>query len=189
MDRLTPKNLQDFTDAQRKLYDAFTKTRKPKAEGQVGGPFDAWMLNADMGRRISGLGNLYRFETNVDRRYVELVILVTGQFWQAQFEWFAHEPMAVEAGVPQAVIDAIKAGETPPFDHQPDEAAWRLASELHNTHQVSDTTYQLALDAFDEVGIAELINLAGFYTMVSMTLNTFRVSLPEGATYPFPIHE
>lgn len=187
MDRLTPKSPDNFNDAQKKLYDSLTANRPPRAPGHIGGPFDSWLLNADMGRRIVGLGNTFRFHTAVDRRYVELVILVTGQFWQAQFEWYAHEPMAVEAGVPQGVIDAIHRGEEPSFDDAGDEAAWQLARELHVTHQVSDATYASAVSAFGEQGVAELVNLAGYYTMVSMTLNTFQASLPEGAEYPFPV--
>jgi 4-carboxymuconolactone decarboxylase len=139
-----------------------------------------------MGTRIVGLGGMFRFKTSVDRRYVELTILVTGQFWQAQFEWYAHEPMALDAGVPRQVVDAIKAGDTPIFEHEADKITFELCSELHHKHQVSDTTYHAAVTEFGEQGVAELINLAGYYTMVSMTLNTFKVSLPEGAAYPFP---
>jgi 4-carboxymuconolactone decarboxylase len=94
--------------------------------------------------------------------------------------------MALDAGVPRQVVDAIKVGDTPIFEHEADKITFELCSELHHKHQVSDTTYNAAVTEFGEQGVAELINLAGYYTMVSMTLNTFKVSLPEGAAYPFP---
>ena len=122
----------------------------------------------------------------MDRRYVELVILVTGAHWQAQFEWFAHEPMAREAGVPEDVIQAIKIGEEPPLDDDGDRAAYTLARELLGTHQLSEATFRQAKKQFGETGVAELIALSGFYVMVSMTLNGFDVALPEGASLPFP---
>ncbi|MFP6806962.1 MAG: carboxymuconolactone decarboxylase family protein [Pseudomonadales bacterium] len=186
MTRLSEKNYQQLAPEQQSLFDEIVKTRKITPTGQIGGPFDPWLLNAEMGKRIVGLGGMFRFRSSVDRRYIELTILVTGQFWQAQFEWYAHEPMAIDAGVPQEVIDAIKVGATPAFEHEEDRITYELCNELHNNHQVSDKTYADALEQFGEQGICELINLAGYYTMVSMTLNTFKVALPDGATYPFP---
>ena len=37
-----------------------------------------------------------------------------------------------------------------------------------------------------EAGVADLIHTCGFYTLVSMTLNTFEVALPDGVEAPFP---
>jgi len=185
MPRLTPVDEKAFTQEQRDLYNALTQSREPQQPGLIGGPFDAWLTNGEMGRRIVGLGNMFRFKTSVDRRYVELVILVTGQFWQAQFEWFAHEPMAREAGLPESVINSIKVGETPIFTDPADRAAFFLAKELHHDHQLSEQTFQAAIEAFSQQGVAELVNLAGYYTMVSMTLNTFEVPLPKGEKPPF----
>ena len=175
--------------AQQEVFDQIVENRpvKPK-DGHIGGPFDIWLRVPEMGRRTVGLGGFYRFRTGVDRRYIELAILVTGAHWQAQFEWYAHEPMARDAGLPDAVIAGIKAGDTPQADDPGDHAAWTLIHELINTHQVSDATFTLAKAQFGEEGVAELIGVSGFYVGVSMTLNTFQVPLPEGAEYPFPKH-
>jgi 4-carboxymuconolactone decarboxylase len=57
---------------------------------------------------------------------------------------------------------------------------------LQTRRHVSDETFRAAVTLFGERGVAEIINVAGFYTMVCMSLNTFEVDLPEGAEYPFP---
>ena len=93
--------------------------------------------------------------------------------------------MARAAGVSDAMIQSIKEGNRPDFDDAEDVVAYDLAFELHRTHEVSDETYARAVTAFDEQGVAELINLCGFYTMVSMSLNTFRIGVPEGTELPF----
>jgi len=186
MSRLTHKSFDELNEEQQALYSQLTETRKVSEDGVIGGPFDVWLKNAELGKRIVGLGGTFRFDTSVDRRYVELVILITGQFWQAQFEWFAHEPMAIKAGVPQSLIDALKIGNKPDFESNEDKIAYELCTELHQNHQVSDSTYSEAAAIFGEQGVMELVNLAGYYTMVSMTLNTFKVPLPAGASYPFP---
>ena len=186
MSRLTRQSYDDLSDDQQTLYNQITETRNITPDGPIGGPFDIWLLNPEMGKRIVGIGGFFRFRTSVDRRYIELTILVTGQFWQAQFEWYAHEPMAIKAGVPQEVVDAIKIGKTPVFEHEADRITFELCRELHTNHQISDTTFDSAVEEFGEQGVAELINLAGYYTMVCMTLNTFKVPLPADAQYPFP---
>lgn len=187
MSRMQRRTLASLTDAQREVFDFIVANRPIKpADGHIGGPFDIWLANPKMAKLLVELGGLFRFESSVDRRYIELVILVTGAHWQAQFEWYAHEPMARKAGVPDNVIASVHAGETPHLEDAGDKAAWALAQELHNTHQISDATYAAAVAAFGEQGVAELVSLAGFYSLVSMTLNGFRVGLPEGAELPFP---
>ncbi len=134
MARLSNVSYDDLSDEQQTLYNQIVKTRGIEPNGQIGDPFDAWLLNAEMGKRITGMGEFFRFRTSVDRRYIELTILVTGQFWQAQFEWYAHEPMGLKAGLPQEVIDAIKVGDTPPFEHEADRITFELCRELHGNH-------------------------------------------------------
>ncbi len=100
MSRLIRRPAADMPEKQRELYHQMASDRKVVADGQIGGPFDAWALNPSTGRRVWQLGGALRFKPTIDRRYVELAILMTGQLWQAQFEWFAHEPMARDAKEP-----------------------------------------------------------------------------------------
>ena len=187
MSRLIEKTFAELSPEQQATFENIAANRPvtPK-DGHIGGPFDIWLRSPEMGKRLVGLGSFFRFRTSVERRYIELAILVTGQHWQAQFEWFAHEPMAREAGVPEDVIQAIKTGTAPELNDPGDAAAYALARELHNTHQVSQQTFDTAKAQFGETGVAELVGLCGFYGLVSMTLNSFEVELPAGAETPFP---
>jgi 4-carboxymuconolactone decarboxylase len=184
--RLDKKTFAELTPEQQATFEEIVAARpvKPK-DGHIGGPFDIWLRNPEMGKRLVGLGGFFRFRTSVDRRYIELAILITGAHWQAQFEWYAHEPMAREAGVPEAVIQALKVGDKPDMSDPGDIATYALAMEMHNDHAVSQSTFDAAKSMFGETGVAELVGLCGFYGLVSMTLNTFDVDLPEGAEYPF----
>ncbi|MEM7099164.1 MAG: carboxymuconolactone decarboxylase family protein [Pseudomonadota bacterium] len=187
MARLIKKRYEELTEEQKQTFDQVVENRPVKpAEGHIGGPFDIWVRSPEMGRRMVGLGGFFRFRTSVNRRYIELAILVTGAHWQAQFEWYAHEPMAREAGVPEDVIRAIKTGTTPSSDDPKDMATYHVAYELHNAKKVSQTTYDTAVRLFGEHGMAEIVGVCGFYVSVSMTLNAFEVDLPEGAEKPFP---
>lgn len=187
MSRLRPRPTSDMTPKQAEFFEQMADGRELRPDGQIGGPFDAWGLNPTIGRRIWQLGGAIRHKPSIDRRYIELAILVTGQLWQAQFEWFAHETMARDAGLPEAVIQAIKVDEEPVFDDAGDETAWRLCTELHRNKRIDDATYAAAIDVHGETGVADLIHALGFYVLVSMTLNTFEVPLPDGVEPPFPV--
>ena len=43
-------------------------------------------------------------------------------------------------------------------------------------------TYDEAVAVLTERGVVEIIGLCGYYTLVSLTLNTFEFGLPEGET-------
>lgn len=186
MGRLSRKQLTDLSPEQQELFHSIAEGRKGVEDGNIGGPFDAWILNPATGKRLNQLGGALRFKPTIDRRYVELAILYTGQMWQAQFEWFAHEPMARDAGLPEDVIQALKIGVEPTFSDEGDEAAWRFCDVLQRERKVDDATYARAVELFGEPGVEDLINACGLYTLVCMTLNTFEVDLPEGAVAPFP---
>lgn len=175
-----------MTEAQRELFGRMAEGRTNVSDGHIGGPFDAWLLSPATGARLFQLGGALRFKPCIDRRYVELAILVTGQLWQAQYEWYAHEPMARAAGLPDEVIAAIKEGREPQCSDPGDAAAYRFCRTLLDRRRVDDETYRATVEVFGEDGTQELINACGMYTLVSMTLNTFEVDLPDGVTPPFP---
>ncbi len=186
MSRLTPRTTADMNPKQAEFFAQMAEGRNEVEDGHLGGPFDGWCLNPSVGRRIWQLGGAIRSKSSIDRRYIELAILITGQLWQAQFEWFAHEPMARDAGLPDAVIQAIKTGDQPVFEDDGDETAWRLCTTLHRDKKVDEATYAAAVAVHGEAGVADLIHALGFYVLVCMTLNTFEVELPAGAAPPFP---
>ena len=55
-----------------------------------------------------------------------------------------------------------------------------VAKSLHEGHGLSQALYDEAVKMLGERGIVEIIGLCGYYTMVSMTLNTFEFELPAG---------
>lgn len=186
MSRLQPRTPDQLTDKQRELREQMLDGRTAQPDGSMGGPFDGWGLNPSTGRLIWKLGGAIRFKPAIDRRWIELAILVTGEYWQAQYEWYAHEPMARDAGLPEAVIQGIKQGVVPEFEDPKDEAAYHFCRRLHLDRKVDDATHATAVEHFGEEGVQELITTCGFYTLVSMTLNTWEADLPAGVEAPFP---
>jgi 4-carboxymuconolactone decarboxylase len=132
----------------------------------------------DLGQQF---GASTRFATSVPRKLYELAIIVTARHWTAQFEWYAHRRGAVQAGISPAVADAIAEGRRPSGMPPDEQAVYNFATELLETKQVSDATFDAAKTLLGERGVVELINVMGWYGTVSMFLNVDRYPMPDGA--------
>jgi 4-carboxymuconolactone decarboxylase len=151
------------------------------ADGGLRGPFNAFVHAPGVGRRLSSLGRVLRFETSIERRLSEVAIITVGARWKAEFEWWAHARMAREHGVPGEVVDAIGRGEDPPFLAPDERVVYTVARELTETGQLGDGAFNAAQELLGDAGVVELVALCGYYTTVSFVLNAFGVPLPPGA--------
>ena len=112
-------------------------------------------------------------------------IITTARFWRAQYEWYAHAPLAEKAGVPAAAIEAIRTGGTPVFIETDEALIYRVCNEIFRTQRLSDTSFSEAVKGFGEKGVVEVIAIIGYYSLIGNTLNVFQVGLPEGEKPPF----
>ena len=182
--RQAPPDLAAFTPEQNVQRDRFLTGRKPQANGALGGPFDPWMTNPELFQRLTGLGNMLWNRTSLDRGLLELAISITGKFWEANVEWAAHAPRAIEYGVAAAVLDDVLAGRKPKGRPE-DELVYEICQTMHETHALPRELYDRAIAKFGERGLAEFMAVIGYYTLVSMTLNAFEVPVGPGMTAPF----
>ena len=185
MSRLEDKTRTELDPEQRAAYDQLAKVRRTRPDGAFGGPFDAWIRSRELADRVVGLGEFLRYRTTLERRIIELAILVTGRFWRAEFEWVAHAPMALKHGLSEPIVEAIRRGVRPGFERIDEETAYEFCVALHEHHRVPEALYRRGVEQFGEQGVMELIAEIGYYTLVSMTLNAFEVPLPEGSQPPF----
>lgn len=149
--------------------------------GRLAGPFWPWLRSPELADRAQKLGEQVRFNSTLPPRLFELAVLVTAQHWKAQFEWYAHAPLARKAGLGEDVIAALRAGTRPAFAAADEAAVYDFATELYARRRVGDAAYAAALAQLGERGVVELVGVLGYYALVSMTLNVFGVDVPEGA--------
>ena len=188
MSRLVSKKRAELGAAEQAEWDRIGEIRPARADETYGGPFDPWIRSPEMSRLATGFGLFLWERTSLPRRLVELAILVTGRFWRSNVEWVGHVRMALENGVAQSTIDEIAAERLPASAAEDERLVYEIASSLHETHALSDELYARAVAAFGERGLVEVIGTIGFYTMVSMTLNAFRVRADGVDSQPFPEH-
>jgi len=184
MSRLTAKRPEELTAEQRARYEEVARARPPRADGQIGGPFDPWLRSPELSRRAMGLGDFIWQRTTLERRLIELAILVTGRAWRSNVEWVAHARLAREFGVAPETIDEIFKERRPENAPEDEQLVYDVSRTLHETRDLPLELYQRAVARFGEQGLVELISVLGFYTFVSMTLNAFDVPMP-GVEPPF----
>jgi 4-carboxymuconolactone decarboxylase len=180
MPRIEPLSADRMDAEQRAVHDDILSGPR----GSLGGPFQAWLRSPTLADRAQKLGEFCRFNSSLEKRLSELAILMTAKRWTAQFEWYAHEPMAREGGLDQSIIDAIREGRTPTFDKSDEAAIYDFVSEYYASNRVSQATYDRVVGELGERGVVDLVGVLGYYALVSMTLNVFEMPVPDGVTPP-----
>ncbi|MCK1335966.1 4-carboxymuconolactone decarboxylase [Bradyrhizobium sp. LB8.2] len=166
----------EMNESQRQTYDESIAGKR----GKPPAPMMAWLNSPDMARHATRLGEVLRYDTIFPAKLSEIAILVTARHWTAHYEWYAHKRLALAGGMKPEIIDAIRDRRTPVFDDPKGKMIYDVAKSLHEGHGVEKGLYDEAVKVLGERGVVEVIGLCGYYTMVSMTLNTFEFELPEG---------
>ena len=182
MSRLPPLTPENMNAEQKRVYDDIASGPR----GGVRGPFMALLHSPALADCVQRLGAYVRYHCSVPQKLRELAILITAKHWNAPYEWYAHETHAREAGLDGAIIEAVRAGQRPPFTEPAEEAVYDFVTELYGTHRVSDAKYDAVVAVLGEQGAVDLTGLLGHYGVISMTLNVFEIPVPDGAPAPFP---
>ena len=177
-DRLPPIAASQLTPAQREAVAAFKTARGT----EISGPFYPLLRSPELMTRTRAMGDYLRYKSALPPRLSEFVILLTAREWTQQYEWNAHYPIAVKAGVKREILDAIAEGRRPTEMSSDETILYEFCRELHHDKAVSDATYDRALKAFGEQGVVDTLGITGYYTMLAMTLNTARTPAAESGS-------
>jgi|GEM_PF-160075 len=161
---------------QKQTYDESIASKR----GTPPPPMMAWLNSPEMARHATRLGAVLRFDTIFPAKLSEIAILVTARHWTSHYEWYAHKRLALKGGMDLKIIEDIRDRRTPVFDDPKGKMIYDVARSLHEGHGLTQPLYDEAVKVLTERGIVEIIGLCGYYTMVSMTLNTFQFALPDG---------
>jgi 4-carboxymuconolactone decarboxylase len=173
-----------LTAPQRALLDSI-RSGPRGGSTTIRGPFAVFLHAPAFGELAQRLGGHCRYNTGVPARLSELAILVTAKLWRAQYEWYAHVPQAERAGVKKETIRALHKGQVPKSAPKDERAIYDFVHELYKTKRVSDRTFKRVADVLGETATIELVGILGYYVLISMILNVFRMSPPEGEALPF----
>jgi 4-carboxymuconolactone decarboxylase len=175
---------ENLTPDQRALLDSIRSGPRGSSTG-IRGPFAVFLHAPAFGDLAQKLGGHCRFSTAVPARLSEFAVLVTAKLWRAQYEWFAHVPQAERAGVKSATIRDLHAGRVPKSAPKDERAIYDFIQELYRTRRVSDKNYKRVNAILGDTATVELVGILGYYVLISMILDVFRMSPPENEPLPF----
>jgi 4-carboxymuconolactone decarboxylase len=178
--RFTPLTWETMNPQQAAMVESVLDGKR----GSMQGPYNVLLRSPELGDLAQKFGAHTRFNSSLPLALNELAILLVARYWSAQFVWWAHKRIAIEAGLDKKLIDAIAKKQAPENLASLDTkttAVYFFCNELLQTKKVSDNTYTKLVAEFDERGAVDLMGAMSYYTLVSMTLNVDQYPLPEGA--------
>lgn len=182
MSRLAPIN-PDLLDAEgRAVYDAIANGPRKG----VRGPLAVWLHCPQLADRAQALGRYCRYDSSLPPRLSELAILLMGRHWLAEYEWAAHKPFALDAGLSPEVIDAIRDGKMPGFVQRDEALVYAFINQLHANRSIDDALYADIVETLGQDGLVDLVGITGYYTLISMTIKVFEVPPPTGVAPELP---
>ena len=165
--RMPPLPTGEMTDAQRKAADEMIAGPRKGVKG----PFVPLLRSPELMDRLQKVGEYLRFQSSLDPRISELVMLVVSREWTQHFEWFVHVPLGRKAGISEDTIAALADGRRPSGMSEDEEVAYDFCEELLRNKGVSETTYRRAVVRFGENGVIDMLGVAGYFTTMSMIMN------------------
>jgi 4-carboxymuconolactone decarboxylase len=179
-DRMPPIPADKLTEAQTKAIAEFKAARSV----DISGPFVPLLRSPEVMNRARAMGDYLRYKSALPPRLSEFVILMTARRWTQQYEWNAHQPLALKGGLSADVVKAIADGRRPDRMADDEDVVYTLWDEVQRNQSVSDATYARAVAKVGEQGVIDVLGLTGYYTLLAMVMNTARTPLADGVKPP-----
>ena len=176
--RFKPLTAEQLTPEQQRALDGLRTTPRQLSRGL--GPFNALLRSPELLNRVQRVGAYIRFQSSIPQRLNELAILITARHWTAQYEWYAHRELAMQAGLALDIIAALAEDKRPERMSDDETVLYEFCTELLKTGQVSDTHFDAVRDRFGESGVVDLVGALGYYSLIALVLNVDRCPVPPG---------
>ena len=174
---------QELDEEGRRAFDIIINPESRYASGPRG-PIAMWLYSPQMAEHIFPASTYLRYGTDKDQRLTELAILATARELRSQYEWSAHEPLAIDAGLEPAIIALLKnrasISNTISGLGERESTIIQFVREVVSEERVRSDTFARAVQLFGEKGVMDLTGLIGYYNFVNVTLKSFDIQLATG---------
>jgi 4-carboxymuconolactone decarboxylase len=177
-----------LTPIQRELYDqligswvVFTDRlgiRSTTEDGRLIGPFNALLLHPEVAAKLLEFQAAESSNTNLSPSVREVVIIVLGAVYGADYELYAHKLVARTAGLADDHVAALCGGDIPDGLGEHEKLAARLTQAMATRHHIDDELYREAETAFGPKGLFDIVAVLGVYHTVCTMLTLFEVPAP-----------
>jgi 4-carboxymuconolactone decarboxylase len=180
--RLAPLQEAALSDRQQRIATQLAGG----SPGSVQGAYATWLRTPEIAERALQYEQFLYGNLSVPPSFVELVVLVVARFWTADELWAVHRGRGADTGLGADLIAAIAEHRMPRGASADHALVHACASALFTQGRIHDDTFAQAVSQFGYQAVVELVGVAGFYSMVALTLNAFealpardRMTLPR----------
>jgi 4-carboxymuconolactone decarboxylase len=135
------------------------------------GPYNVMLRSPGMAEPLIRLMEYSRFHSALPLRLNEFVILIQARLWTSDVEWYSHYPLALKAGLPQAVADDLKANNHPQNMKPDEELVYDVCMEMASKKAISNDLFYRAKSTLGEKQLVDLIAVSGTFQTVAMMLS------------------
>ncbi len=167
-ERLSELRLDQLSPEQQQM--ALHLRTPPRNSALNGGPFNAYARSPGLGLLLLQVSDYVRFHSSLPPRLSEFAIMIGARHWSVPYEWRAHYPLAIKAGVDRQILVDLGAGKRPDNMKEDETALYDFCTEMYRDHNVSDAAFKAALAQFGERGVMDLIGIIGYYDIAAMAL-------------------
>jgi len=170
--RLPLPKREELDDAGKKQYDQALGPGS-KTAADLRGPTGVLLHSPQVAQCHGALFHYLTFESGLSKQIRELAILVTAREMDGRYEWAAHEPAALKAGVSQNIVDIVKYRKSITGLPETETIVIQLGREMFGKRKVSSETFAQALKIFGKKGLVDLVALMGHYCATAAILCAF----------------
>ncbi len=180
--RFSQLSMEQLDDTQKRVAERVLKI----SSAGLGGPYAMLLRSPKLLERYLGMTDYLRFETSLPKHLNEMAILIEARLWDAQYEWWAHHPIALKAGLRESIANDIRDGKRPAGMKPDEEVVYDVCIELLRERNLTDATFERAKKILGEQQTIDLVAVAGFYVMVSTVIHAGRIGVPNNGPNPMP---
>lgn len=180
--RIPPLPVEERSEHQQKTLDEISMVvvdgvRKPREDYNC---LEILIRHADLYLAHLGVGKQFLSGCDLTIRDRELAILRIGWLSQAPFEWGSHVVIAKRNGISSEEIEWAIEGSTAAGWQPKERALVRAMEELHFDSMISDETWAVLSEHYNERELIEITVIAGQYKTVAYMQNSLRLPIPKG---------
>jgi 4-carboxymuconolactone decarboxylase len=139
------------------------------------GPYAVWIQRPKLAEAMLGVLRAIRDEAVLPRRMRMMATITVIRHWGADYAWGVNKPLALDAGVPESVVEAVEKRQNPVFSDANDELAYKVAVELLNERKLSDATFDRAQSILGDEMLTELVSAVGYFSAVALTVVAYDI--------------
>jgi 4-carboxymuconolactone decarboxylase len=170
----------------KRVYDSVLDPKRPTLAG-FQGPAGIWLHSPRVGEPFREMNRILRNEVPLAPRLRELAILVTARELDSQFEWTAHEPVALKEGLDPKILDAVKFRRGVSGAPEKEAAIIAFGRELFRDRKVRAETYAEMVRVFGQTAVVNITALMANYAFTAVMLAAFDQQLHEGRKPLLPL--